>query len=196
MKVLFVNSCIRGEESRTYELCCDYIKKLSALKGEKVTLEEVVLNDTEIMPLDRNTLHKRDLLMTEGKTDDEMFAFARQLMEADYVLIGAPYWDLAFPAKLKAYLEHCCVTGLTFIYNEKGIPEGQCKADSLTYITTSGGIIGDYNFGYDYVKGLCMLFGIKKTDFVSAEGLDIWGCDVKAAMENAKSDITEIVNKL
>jgi FMN-dependent NADH-azoreductase len=190
MKVLFVNACVRSTDSRTYKLCKDYISKLP----EDAEVVEVNLDEEGIKPLDKELLKKRDELLASKNFDDLMFNYAKQIMEADHVIIGAPYWDLSFPALLKIYLEQCSVTGLTYIYNEKGIPEGQCKAKSLSYITTSGGPIGDFNFGYDYVKGLCMLFGIPNTYFISAETLDVWGNDVDAIMASAKEKITEVVN--
>ncbi len=192
MKVLFVNACVRGKDSRTDQLCRDYISKLPA--GTEVT--EINLDEACLKPLDKEMLQKRDELLAAKNFDDPMFDYAKQIMEADYVLIGAPYWDLSFPALLKIYLEQCSVTGLTYIYNEMGIPEGQCKAKSLTYITTSGGPIGDFNFGYDYIKGLCLLFGIPKTYFASAEALDVWGNDVTKIMADAKDKITEIISEI
>lgn len=188
MKVLFVNACVRGKDSRTENLCRDYISKLP----ETAEVVEVNLDKEGIKPLDKEILQKRDGLLATKNFEDPMFDYAKQMMEADHVIIGAPYWDLSFPALLKVYLEQCSVTGLTYIYNEKGIPEGQCKATSLAYITTSGGPIGDFNFGYDYIKGLCMLFGIPKTYFISAETLDVWGSDVEGIMAQAKAKITEI----
>ncbi len=197
MKLLFVNACIRGEESRTYELCKDYIDKfLESKKDEPWRIEEVDLSTADIKPLDRETLAKRDMLLEAGRTGDAMFDLAKQIIEADHILIGAPYWDLSFPAKLKIYLERCFVTGITFIYSKEGIPHGQCKANALTYITTSGSPIGNYNLGYDYVKGLCALFGIEKTYFAAAEELDIIGRNVPQIMAKAKDKITDIVTGL
>ncbi len=103
---------------------------------------------------------------------------------------------MAFPAKLKIYIERCSVTGLTFIYSPEGIPEGQCRAKSLSYVTTSGSAIKDFNFGYEYMKGICALFGIKKTYFASAEELDIIGKDVPKIMAEAKDKITDIIDSL
>lgn len=192
MKVLFVNACVRSTDSRTYQLCKDYIAKLP----EDAQVVEVNLDEAGIKPLDKELLKRRDELLALKNFDDPMFNYAKQIMEADHVIIGAPYWDLSFPALLKIYLEQCSVTGLTYIYNERGIPEGQCKAKSLSYITTSGGPIGDFNFGYDYIKGICLLFGIPKTHFASAEALDVWGNDIDAIMAGAKEKITEIVKSL
>ena len=64
------------------------------------------------------------------------------------------------------------------------------------YITTSGSPIGDMNFGYEYVQGLCRLFGIPETYFASAEGLDIIGNDVLKIMEDAKVKITDIIKEI
>lgn len=197
MKFLFVNACIRGEDSRTYQLCRDYIEKFKeAKKNEDWTLEEVNLNDMDLQPLNKERLANRDRLAREKKFADQEFDLARQIIEADHILIGAPYWDLAFPAKLKIYIERCSVTGLTFIYSPEGIPEGQCRAKSLSYVTTSGSAIKDFNFGYEYIKGICALFGIKKTYFASAEEMDIIGKDVPKIMAEAKDKITDIIDSL
>lgn len=197
MKFLFVNACIRGEDSRTYQLCRDYIEKFKeAKKNEEWTLEEVNLNDMDLQPLNKERLANRDRLAREKKFADQEFDLARQIIEADHILIGAPYWDLAFPAKLKIYIERCSVTGLTFIYSPEGIPDGQCRAKSLSYVTTSGSAIKDFNFGYEYIKGICALFGIKKTYFASAEELDIIGKDVPKIMAEAKDKITDIIDSL
>ena len=64
------------------------------------------------------------------------------------------------------------------------------------YITTSGSPIGDMNFGYEYVQGLCRLFGIPKTYFASAEGLDIIGNDTEKIMADAKVKITDIIKAI
>ena len=76
------------------------------------------------------------------------------------------------------------------------IPEGQCRAKSLSYVTTSGSAIKDFNFGYEYIKGICALFGNKKTYFASAEELDIIGKDVPKIMAEAKDKITDIIDSL
>ena len=86
---------------------------------------------------------------------------------------------------------------LTFLYDENGMPHGQCRAKDLTYITTAGGYIGEMNFGFDYVKGLCSyLFGIKNFHFAAADGIDIIGVDAEAKMEEAKARLTEIVKEI
>ena len=196
MKVLFVNACMRDEKSRTLELCRDYLEKLQAAYPQ-AEIEEVDLTTLDIQVQDGAFIERRDAFLRAGDFSDEMFDLAKQLIAADHVVIGAPYWDLSFPAKLKMYLERCSVDKLTFIYDDQGVPHGQCRAKALTYITTAGGYIGDMNFGFDYVKGLCsMLFGIREFHFAAADGIDIIGVDVAARMAEAKSKFTEILREI
>ena len=72
-------------------------------------------------------------------------------------------------------------------------PEGLCKSKTLTYITTSGGFIGDKNFGYDYVCGLTEMLSLGKPRFISAEGLDIIGMDIDAQIDKARQAIKELI---
>ena len=196
MKVLFVNACLRGEKSRTLQLCNAYLEELRSIRPD-VQIEELHLDSLEIVPQNGAFIAKRDVFLAENNFEDEMFDLAKQFIAAEHVVIGAPYWDLSFPAKLKQYLERCSVDKLTFIYNEQGIPEGQCKAESLTYITTAGGFIGDMNYGFEYVQGLCnFLFGIKNCYQASAEGLDILGADVDAKLQEAKEKLREIATMI
>lgn len=196
MKVLFVNACLRGERSRTLDLCKDYLAKLKEAHPE-TEIEELDLETADIEVQSGALIARRDVLLKEKAFGDPMFDLAHQLIEADHIVIGAPYWDLAFPARVKIWLERCSVDGLTFIYTPDGVPHGQCKAKALTYITTAGGFIGQYNFGFDYVKGLCsFLFGIPKFHFIGAEALDIIGMDVDAKLAAAKEEITKVVKSL
>ena len=196
MNVLFVNACLRGEKSRTLELCRHYLEGLRAEKPE-VQIAEVDLNEMDIEVQSGEFIEKRDALLRAGVLSDPVFDLAKQLIAADHVVIGAPYWDLSFPARLKIYLERCSVDKLTFIYDETGVPHGQCHAKALTYITTAGGYIGHMNFGFDYVKGVCsFLFGIRDFHFAAAEGIDIIGADVEAKMNEAKAHLTEIVKEI
>ena len=65
-----------------------------------------------------------------------------------------------------------------------------CKADKLYYVTTSGGIIGDNNFGFDYVKALTTaLYGVKEALCIKAEGLDLVGNDAARILAQAKAQL-------
>lgn len=177
--VLFINGCVR-EGSRTLELAKAVLAKES---GE---IQEVCLYPDGPEGLNAEKLRQRDELLSKEEYKNSAFQLARQFAEADVIVIAAPYWDLIFPAKVRAYLEEITVAGITFQYNDMGIPQGLCKAKRLIYVTTAGGPIFQ-NFGYEYVKALSQgFFNINEVQLVKAEGLDIWGADVNQIMEQAK----------
>ena len=181
-KILFINACVR-DDSRTAELSHHLLDRLD---GE---VEEVNLYKEHILPLDGKSLEKRNLHDYTG----EEFRYAKQFQGADTIVIAAPFWDLSFPSVLKIYFENITVSGITFEYSKEGRPVGKCKAKRLYYITTSGGYIGKNNFGFDYVKALSEnFFGIGDVSFFSAEGLDIFGSNVKAIMDEAKERISNL----
>ena len=186
--ILFVNACMRGNDSRTLSLCKEYF----ATKTSDV-IEEVNLDKLALSPLSGSSAAYRMEKQAKKAWDDPIFTYAKQMVEADEIVIGAPYWDLSFPAALKTYLEHCCVCDITFHYTQEGRTEGLCKSKTLTYITTSGGFIGDKNFGYDYVCGLAEMLSLGKPRFISAEGLDIIGMDIDAQIDKARQAIKELI---
>jgi len=148
-------------------------------------IEEIRLSTENLMPLNYERLQRRDELLANGILQDSMFDYANAVAQADMIVIGAPYWDMSFPSSLKIFLEAASVVGITFAYAEDGTPVGLCRAQDMYYVTTSGGYIGDCNFGYTYVDALCKLYGIEHSHFVSAQGLDLEGADVEAIMEAA-----------
>ena len=180
--ILFVNGCVR-ENSRTLELA------QAVLAKETETIEEVRLYPDGPEGLDAEKLAIRDELLATGDLDHPMLRWANQFAAADAIVIAAPYWDLAFPAKVRAYLEEVTVSGVTFRYGENGIPQGLCRAKRLVYVTTAGGPIFQ-NYGFEYIKALAQdFYGIPDVSIVKAEGLDIWGADPEAIMAEAKAEI-------
>ena len=179
-KILFINACVRPC-SRTLELAKTLLQRL---KGEVL---EVRLQEMPMAALDLNGLEKRDQAAQKNDFSDPVFTAAKQFAAADMIVVAAPYWDMMFPAVVKNYFEKITVNGLTFAYGENGIPYGLCKAKKLIYVTTSGGPIV-YNFGFDYVTALAKCFyGITEVQFVSAQGLDVYGANVSKIIEEAKS---------
>lgn len=181
-KNLFINACVR-ENSRTLLLAKHLLSKLA---GEVL---ECALGSEGPLPLNAESLAKRDRCVAAGDYSDPMFRFAHDFAAADRIVIAAPYWDLSFPALLKAYLENITVGGLTFYYDETGVPRSLCRAKELIYVTTSGGPIFA-NLGFDYVKTVAgAFFGIADCRLVKAENLDIYGADVEAILRSAMQEI-------
>lgn len=181
--VLFVNACVR-ENSRTLVLARNFLDSYSH------DIVELNLEKEHILPLNRETLSKRENLIAKEAFGDDIFRYAHQFANADEIIIAAPFWDLSFPALLKIYIEAITVSGITFRYNE-GRPQGFCKAKKLTYITTSGGEI-HADFGYDYIKNLAQNFyGITKTKCIRAENLDVECIEPEDVLHKCKIKIID-----
>ena len=181
--ILFINGCIR-ENSRTLELA------KAVLERENGNIQEVTLYPDGPDGLDAEKLRLRDELLAKKEFDHPMFRWARQFAAADTIVLAAPYWDLAFPTKVRAYLEEVTVSGITFQYGHGGMPQGLCRAKRLIYVTTAGGPIFA-NFGFEYVKAMAQgFYGISDVSLVKAEGLDIWGADAEGIMAQAKAEIS------
>ena len=115
-----------------------------------------------------------------------MFDPAHEVAQANLVVIGAPYWDLTFPAALKVYLEWASMLGITFRYTQEGEQVGMSRAGELVFITTAGGPLEGQNYGFDYLKGLAAMFGIPSARCLSAQELDIQGNDQEAILQEAQ----------
>ena len=185
MTTLFVNACMRGEDSRTLALCREYLQ-------DKEEVVEVDLATLGLKPFDAQMVAYRTEKQKAKAWDDPIFDLSHQFAEADEVVSGAPYWDLSFPAALKVYMEHVSVCDIAFHYTEDARCEGICKADRLTYSASCGGFVEGANFGYEYFCGIAKMFGIPETRFVAAEGLDIVGIDVEAQMDKARAQIAAL----
>ena len=183
-RILLVNACVRSG-SRTMELTQVVLGKL------KGSVEEVQLCRLPLGPLDLEGMERRGEAAQRQDFSHPDFDLAKQFAAADQIVIAAPYWDMMFPAILKTYLENITVSGITFRYTQQGIPESLCKAKALHYVTTSGGFIGQNDFGFAYVKAMAQtFFGITQIHRYSAEGLDIVGADVEKILREAKAAIT------
>ena len=183
--VLFINACIR-DNSRTLDLARCVLDRIE--DGE---VHEVNLGGENLSPIGLAELEVRDKAHRSGDYSDSTFDLAKQFALADTIVVATPYWDLTFPSILKIYLERITVNGLTFTYSKEGRPVGLCKAQKLVYVTTAGGPI-KCNFGYEYVSALAKNFyGIADVEFVSAEGLDVYGADVDKILHDAKSSLTD-----
>lgn len=187
MSVLFVNACVRPE-SRT-KMLAEYI--ISKFEGE---VEEINLEQEKIVPLDLEMLNRRSALAQTGNFEDLMFEPAKKFAAADTIVIAVPYWDLSFPASFKAFIESINIVGLTFAYNEQGIPYSMCKAKRLIYVTTAGGPIVSDAFGYGYIEALSkMFYGIEQLSYIKAENLDVIGVNVEEVLDAAKREVDQLV---
>ena len=190
-KVLFIDCCIRREDSRSKQLADHFIAELQ--KTGKYEVETLCLMDENLSYFSEGFFLQRERLLAEGKLDHPRFRYAHQFAAADKIVIAAPFWDLSFPALLKVYIENLCVDSVTFHTDEHGL-HGLCKADHMVFLTARGAIYTDSPMeqGSAYLQQMAGFFGIEKYDCVAAEGLDSGVWPVEELMEKAKEKATEV----
>lgn len=193
-KLLFIDACVNRGISRTEQLAQTLLKEMN--QNGEYEIETLNLEDEDLKLFTGRESALRESLTRAGNFEGPLFIYAKQFAAADRIVVAAPYWDFSFPARMKCYLEQICVTGLTFTFSSKGIPGGLCHADSLHYVTTSGGSIGELNLGYEYLEKLCKVYyGINETVCYTAEGLDIEGNSVEEIMKEAEEKAVQKYRK-
>lgn len=193
-KLLFIDACVNRGISRTEQLAQALLKEMN--QNGEYEIETLNLEEEDLKLFTGKESALRESLTRAGNFEGPLFTYAKQFAAADRIVVAAPYWDFSFPARMKCYLEQICVTGLTFTFSSKGIPGGLCHADSLHYVTTSGGSIGELNLGYEYLEKLCKVYyGINETVCYTAEGLDIEGNSVEEIMKEAEEKAVQKYRK-
>ena len=185
-KVLFVNGCIRGAQSRTLRLAQRLVRQIP-----NADIDVLALPALHLTPYDAKDIAERNALSAAGAFSLPFFALANQFKNADAVVLACPFWDLSVPSMVRNYLERLCVTGLTFHYNEHGYPVGDCGVQRFVYVTTRGGLVNNddpalADHASAYLLSICKLLSGARFDTLAAEGLDIQGNDVEAILCEAK----------
>ena len=173
MKLLFIDGCVsqRGPASRTRALAEAFLSAFQeSHPGAEV--ETVTLEALDLKPFLPAALNRRDELASVGAFDAPVFDLARQFQAADKIAAAAPFWDMSFPAVMRTYIEYISANGLCYHY-EAGGCHGDCRADRLAYLTTSGDFERPESLGVLYWKQLSKMFGVPRFDYVFAGGLDV-----------------------
>ena len=191
-ELLFVNACPRDPAmSRTLMLYRTFITRWLEKNPDYVVHErDLSACDTPVLTAAR--AKERDMTFADGNQNSPLLERAQEFARADRVIIAAPVWDLSFPAVLKVYLEWASTMGITFLFTPDGHSIGQCKADKLLYITTSGGPLEGQTLGIDYIRGICKMWGIPDFRCVSAECTDVPGNPGVVSLNNSKKELADL----
>lgn len=165
-KLLYIDACIRDEESRTKRIATPIIEALK----EKYDVQSLVINDLDLSIVQKELITKR----MNGNIEPQVMKWAESVRDADRIVIAAPFWDMSIPAALKNFLELCSIFDVTFKSDDKTC-YGNCKSEKTLYITTRGMDIdtGDVlDQGTSYLKALAWLWGIGSVQIVSAQNMD------------------------
>ena len=165
-KLLYIDSCIRDEVSRTKKIATPIINKLK----ERYDVETLVINDLNLTIVKKDLVNKR----TNGIIDEEVLSWANKVSKADRIVIAAPFWDMSIPAALKSFIELCSIINVTFASDDKTC-FGFCNCKKFLYITTRGMNIktnSELDQATPYLKAMSYLWGLGDVSVVAAYNLD------------------------
>ena len=191
-KLLYIDACIRGEQSRTAQLA----KSALGVLSERFDITTIDLTNYHLQCITTQEYHLR----REQGPSAEDIKHSRLIAEAECIVVAAPFWDMSFPSILKLFIEHTSILNITFCNNADGTTRGNCKAQKLLYITSRGMNIetdSSLDQGTSYLKAICWLWGIPEVVTLAISGTDM--CDestLKEKIENAKNFGIEICKTL
>ena len=165
-KLVVIDACIRGKESRTRRIAEPIIKELS--KRYDVTTFDLTRMPME--PLTPETYAQR----VAGVVPAWALEAAKTIAQADRILLAAPFWDMSFPAVVKVFFEHLSLFDVTFTDNGRSCI-GKCKCEKVMYVTTRGMNIptGDAREqGTSYLQALSRLWDLGIILTVAAWNMD------------------------
>jgi FMN-dependent NADH-azoreductase len=104
---------------------------------------------------------------------EESDALIEELRASDVVVVGASMYNFGVPAALKAYFDQVARAGVTFRYNDQGVPEGLLRHKKAFVVVTSGGVPMDapgMDFATPHVKTFLGLLGVRDVTVIDATG--------------------------
>ena len=113
-----------------------------------------------------------------------------EVQAADVLVIGAPMYNFAIPAALKAWIDLICRAGVTFRYTDAG-PVGLLSGKRAIVVLATGGTPqgASYDFATGYLRHILGFIGITDVSFVSADQL---GQDADKALAAANDQIAAL----
>jgi len=180
-KILHLISSFRNEDSYSIKLGQAIVDKIKA-ENPSAVVQELNLIAENYPHLDAP--HFQAFLTPTAElteVDKEAIKYSdkaiSQLMEADYIVIGSPFYNFNIHSALKAWIDHIVRFGVTFRYTENG-PEGLVKGKKVYVAMASGGVFSEgptqsYDFNGPYLKHILGFLGMTDLKIFRAEGVKL-----------------------
>jgi len=183
VKILSIQSSINGNQSVSKQLSAQIIDQIQAAHPDS----SVKLRDLSTTPAPHfEAVHFYALRTPEEERTAEQSAAAShaneligELMEADSIVIGVPFYNFNIPSTLKSWLDHLAVPRKTFTYkNAQGVPEGLIKNKKVYLAIAMGGVYSTEQMKAldntePYLRSFFGFLGITDITVFKAEGVAI-----------------------
>jgi FMN-dependent NADH-azoreductase len=195
MKILQINSSVRGTASASTRLASSIVARLLRL-DPKATLvvreatRQPILDEVALEALFTPADARSPEQAARTAIDDATIA---EVQAAEVLVIGVPMYNFGVPVQLKAWIDAIAKAGVTFRYSASG-PEGLLKGKKVFVALARGGLYRDTpaDSQVPYLKSVLGFLGMSDIHFIHAEGLAM-GEDVAAkAFAAAEAEIENL----
>ncbi|OGX87940.1 FMN-dependent NADH-azoreductase [Hymenobacter coccineus] len=181
MQILQIIASAQGANSYSTRLSQGIIDKLRAAHpGSTVVVRNLA---THPLPYLEEAHLQAYFTPAEGRSpaqqqavrhSDEIIA---ELLAADVLVIGSPFYNFTIAASLKSWLDHLTRANLTFRYTEAG-PEGLVTGKKVYVAIASGGVYSQgpaqaSDFAAPYLRQILGFLGMTDVTIARAEGVKL-----------------------
>ena len=201
MKLLHIDSSILGANSVSRQLSAEAVKAWVAVHpNTQVEYLDLAVNTPPHLGADAMGFRTGQDAKTEAEREQNAISesLVSQFLEADVVVIGAPFYNFSIPTQLKAWLDRLAQPGRTFRYTANG-PEGLAKGKTVIVASSRGGMYSTsaaaeaMEHQETYLQTIFGFIGITDVHFARAEGLAM-GPEARAsAISKAQAAIAQAV---
>lgn len=201
MKLLHIDSSILGANSVSRQLSAEAVKAWVAVHpNTKVEYLDLAVNTPPHLGADALGFRTGQEATTEAERQQNAISetLVSQLLQADVLVIGAPFYNFSIPTQLRSWIDRVLQSGRTFRYTANG-PEGLAVGKKVIVVEARGGVYSTSEGGRamehqeSYLQTIFGFIGISDVHFARAEGLSM-GPDARAAaISKAQADIARAV---
>jgi FMN-dependent NADH-azoreductase len=181
MQILQIISSVRGAESYSTRLSQGIIDKLLVAEPDSTVVVRNVA--THPFPHLEEAHLQAYLAPAEGRSPEQQQAVRHsdeaiaQVLVADVLVIGVPFYNFTIASSLKAWLDHLTRANITFRYTPTG-PEGLITGKKVYLALASGGIYSagpmqPYDFATPYLRWMLGFLGMTDVTVARAEGVKL-----------------------
>jgi len=158
---------------------------------------DLLLNENLNLMIKRN-FGDVPLSIDETKLLEKNDTMAKQVLNADFIVLSHPMFNFSLPAAVKAWVDAIIQAGTTFLLTDKGY-QGLCNEKKAIVLMTTGNDHGlesekPTNLATDLLKSCFGIMGISSSH-ISAYGMNAYPHKVDAILEKAKQEIKEVCNE-
>jgi len=177
MKILQINSSVRGADSESSRVASRIVARLVAANpAAQLSVRDLAaqphpaLDGAALGALFTPAEQRSADQAARVALDDALIAEAQA---ADVIVIGAPMYNFSMPIQLKAWFDAICRAGVTFRYTANG-PEGLLKNKKVYVATARGGIYpADADPQVPQIRMLLNFLGMTENEFIYSAGMAI-----------------------